>query len=48
MKVEAVVEVRYTEDREKVLKALENVFTCVDAGETQRSRRCHNGHLRGG
>jgi len=27
MKVEAVVEVRYTEDREKVLKALENVFT---------------------
>jgi hypothetical protein len=27
MRVEAVVEVRYTEDRNKVLKALENVFT---------------------
>lgn len=27
MKVEAVVEVRYTEDKAKVLKALENVFT---------------------
>jgi len=27
MNVEAVVEVRYTEDRDKVLKALENVFT---------------------
>lgn len=27
MKVEAVVEVRYTEDKAKVLRALENVFT---------------------
>ncbi|MFN3803971.1 MAG: RNA-binding domain-containing protein [Pyrobaculum sp.] len=27
MKVEAVVEVRYTEDKSKVLKALENVYT---------------------
>jgi predicted RNA binding protein with dsRBD fold (UPF0201 family) len=33
MKVEAVVEVRYTEDREKVLKALENVFTPMSMQE---------------
>jgi Uncharacterized protein conserved in archaea len=33
MRVEAVVEVRYTEDKERVLKALENVFTPMSIQE---------------
>lgn len=33
MRVEAVVEVRLTEDKKKVLKALENVFTPVNIRE---------------
>jgi len=33
MRVEAVVEVRLTEDRRKVLKALENVFTPINIRE---------------
>jgi len=33
MRVEAVVEVRLTEDKKKVLKALENVFTPVNTRE---------------